>query len=44
MKTIERMSIVQQVIGNLISYMEDNHCQAGGQDARQRKKYVKCWE
>ena len=29
MKTIERMSIVQQVIGNLISYMEDNHCQPG---------------
>lgn len=29
MKTIERMSIVQQVIDNLVSYIEDNNCKAG---------------
>lgn len=29
MKTIERMSIVQQVIDNLLSYIEDHNCKAG---------------
>lgn len=29
MKTVERMSIVQQVINNLIDYIDENHCQAG---------------
>ena len=29
MKTIERMSIVEQVIQNLIFYIEDNHCAPG---------------
>lgn len=29
MKSVERISIVQQVINNLIAYIDENHCQAG---------------